>query len=231
MIVSVHQPQYLPWLGYFDKIDRADLFVLLDTVQYKKNEYQNRNRIRSATGWQWLTVPVKYRFPQRIYEVTVNNDANWAHKHRQALLSNYAKAPHFDTFFPAYEEFLSQPWDRLTDLNTRTVHLLMEHLGIHTPVRSANEWHLSEDPTGRLVDICLQSGADTYLSGAGGREYLDLDQFKKADIRVVFQEYEHPVYPQLFGAFEPYMSAGDLLFNAGPDSLDILRSGGQETCL
>ena len=85
MIVAVHQPQYLPWLGYFDKIDRADLFVTLETVQYKKNEFQNRNRIKTAQGWQWLTVPVRYRFPQRIDEVTVNDNVNWRHKHRQAL--------------------------------------------------------------------------------------------------------------------------------------------------
>ena len=93
MIVAVHQPQYLPWLGYFDKIDRADVFVLLDTVQYKKNEWQNRNRIKTAAGPQWLTVPVTYRFPQRIGEVAVNNRERWQHKQRQAILSNYRQGP------------------------------------------------------------------------------------------------------------------------------------------
>ena len=100
MIVAVHQPQYLPWLGYFDKIDRADVFVLLDTVQFKKNEWQNRNRIKTAAGPQWLTVPVTYRFPQRIAEVGVNNRERWQHKQRQAIVSNYRKAPFWESLAP-----------------------------------------------------------------------------------------------------------------------------------
>ena len=107
MIVAVHQPQYLPWLGYFDKIDRADVFVMLDTVQYKKNEWQNRNRIKTAAGPQWLTVPVTYRFPQRIDEVGVNNRERWQHRQRQALVSNYRKAPFWDGLAPFLEEVLT----------------------------------------------------------------------------------------------------------------------------
>jgi len=101
MIVAVHQPQYLPWLGYFAKIDRADVFVLLDTVQFKKNEWQNRNRIKTAQGWQWLTVPVTYRFPQRIDEVAVNNRDPWQHKQRQAVVSNYRKARWWESLAPS----------------------------------------------------------------------------------------------------------------------------------
>lgn len=225
MTVSVHQPQYLPWLGYFDKIDRSDRFVILDTVQYKKNEFQNRNKIKTAQGWQWLTVPVRYRFPQCICEVPINNDTNWRHKHRQALLTNYAKAAYFERFMPAFEGMLAQDWNHLHELNAQTVRILMDAFGIHTPVERAPDQGLSEDPTGRLVDICCRAGADTYLSGASGQGYLDLDQFEAAGIRVAFQDYDHPEYPQRFGAFEPYMSAVDLLFNCGPDSLEIIRSG------
>ena len=221
----MHQPQYLPWLGYFDKVDRADVFVLLGTVQYKKNEYQNRNRIKTAQGWQWLTVPVRYRFPQRIDEVTISNDVNWRNKHRQAIVSNYAQAPFFHDYSPFFDEICDTEWERLVDLSTRTVTALTSHLGITTPVRDAAEWELSDDPTGRLVDICRALDADTYLSGSGGREYLDLAQFSEAGVRVVFQNYRHPEYPQQFGPFEPHMSAVDLLLNCGPDSLDVLRAG------
>ena len=225
MIAAIHQPQYLPWLGYFDKIDRADVFVILDNVQFKKNEYQNRNRIKTAQGWQWLTVPVGYRFPQKISEVTVNNNTNWRHKHWQALVTNYARAACFADHAPAYEAFLGEDWGSLADLNTRTVRDLVTTLGITTPLRVASDWDLPEDPTGRLVRICVETGADTYLSGAGGQDYLDLRQFETAGIDVLFQEYSHPEYPQQFGSFEPYMSAVDLLFNCGPDSLGIIRSG------
>ena len=225
MIVAVHQPQYLPWLGYFDKIDRADLFVTLETVQYKKNEFQNRNRIKTAQGWQWLTVPVRYHFPQRIDEVTVNDSVNWRHKHRQALISNYTRAPYFEAHMPAFDGLYDETWEQLAELNVRTILGLMERFGIETPLRSAAEWELSDDPTGRLVDICRKTGADAYLSGAGGQDYLDLPRFEAAGIRVVFQDYRHPHYPQRFGGFEPYMSGIDLLFNCGSDSLSILRSG------
>jgi len=225
VIVAVHQPQYLPWLGYFDKVDRADLFVVLDTVQFKKNEFQNRNRIKTTAGWQWLTVPVHYRFPQTIREVTVNADVNWRHKHRQAIVTNYSKTPYFEASMPFFDGLYRRDWGRLSDLNVCTVLGLMERFGIATPVCNADAWDLSDDPTGRLVDICRKAGARTYLSGAGGRDYLDLAQFEAAGVEVVFQDYRHPEYPQQFGPFEPFMSAADLLFNCGPDSLQVIRSG------
>ena len=215
----------MPWLGYFDKIDRADVFIILDNVQFKKNEYQNRNRIKTAQGWQWLTVPVRYRFPQKICEVTVNNETSWRHKHHQALVTNYARADYFADHAPAFEALLAEEWESLADLNTRTVHDLTAAFGISTPLRMASDWNLPDDPTGRLVSICAEAGANTYLSGAGGQDYLDLSQFETAGIKVAFQEYGHPEYPQQFGAFEPFMSAMDLLYNCGPDSLEIIRSG------
>jgi hypothetical protein len=225
MIVSVHQPQYMPWLGYFDKIDRSDLFVFLDTVQYKKNEFQNRNRIKNDKGWQWLTVPVGYRFPQKIDEVTVNENMPWRHKHRQALITNYGKAPYFEACFSDIEGILENSWSQLTELNVKTVEAILNQLGIKTSRKHAGEWQLDQNPTGRLVDICLKSGADTYLSGAGGQNYLDLDQFETEGISVIFQDFEHPQYTQQFGDFEPFMSTLDLLFNCGTESLNVIRKG------
>ena len=222
MIVAVHQPQYLPWLGYFEKIARADRFVMLDIVQFKKNEFQNRNKIKTAQGWQWLTVPVRFKFPMTIAEVPINNDTNWRNKHLQALISNYTKTPFFKDYRVQFKSLLEQEWHMLTDINRATIDLIVQALGITTPLDDPSKWSLSNDPTGRLVDICKHLNADTYLAGAGGHDYMDLAQFDQAGIRVEFQSFTHPTYTQNFGTFEPYMSAIDLLFNHGPESLNIL---------
>lgn len=224
MIVAVHQPQYLPWLGYFDKIARADVFVLLDTVQFKKNEWQNRNRIKTASGPQWLTVPVLYRYPQLIREVEINNRERWQHKQRQALLSNYRKAPYWGVLEPFFAEVFSRPWGTISELNIAVVKGLAGILGIDTPLFVASELPpFPEDPDERLIAITKHFGADTYLAGKGGHDYMDLEKYAAANVRVVFQDYRHPSYRQLFGEFEPYQSVIDLIYNEGPDSLSILR--------
>jgi hypothetical protein len=224
MIVAAHQPQYLPWLGYFDKIDRADVFVLLEDVQYKKNEWQNRNKIKTARGWQWLTVPVMYRHPQSINEVRINNTVRWQHKHRQAIVTHYGKAPFYDSMKDFFEETFSRPWQRISELNIHLVRSLADLLGIKTPLYVASELgEFPEHSDERLVAIAKHFGADTYLAGNGGRQYMDLTRYGENGIAVVFQDYEHPRYEQLFGPFEPFMSVIDLLLNHGDRSLDILR--------
>lgn len=226
MICAVHQPQYLPWLGYFDKIDRADVFVLLDTVQYKKNEWQNRNRIKTATGPQWVTVPVLYRFGQLIREVEINNKERWQHKHRQALVTNYARAPYRDLLNPLLKEILEQPWEKIAPLNIMVVRRLCELIGIKTPIYVASELgNFPEDPDERLISITKYFGADTYLAGSGGRSYMNLEAYKSAGVKVIFQDFHHPVYRQLFSEeFESHLSVIDLIFNHGPRSLEIIRS-------
>ena len=224
MIVSVHQPQYLPWLGYFDKIRRADFFVLLDNVQFKKNEWQNRNRIKTAQGWQWLTVPVKYKFPQLINEVIINNTVKWQHKQRQAILSNYKKAPCYHYLDAFFDEIFSRSWRSIAQLNIRVVTMLTKILGIDTPLFVASEiGEFPNDPDERLIAITEHFKADAYLAGSGGRQYMGLVKFRERGIEVLFQDYKHPVYDQLFGEFVPYMSAIDLILNHGENSLSILR--------
>jgi hypothetical protein len=165
-VVAIHQPQYLPWLGYFDKLDRCDVFCLLDTVQYKKNEFQNRNRIKTVDGWQWLTVPVTYRFPQRIYEVGVNQTVDWQRKHLQALKTNYSKAPHFGTYIARFEEFYQQSYEMLADANVACIRLLMDLLGLKSKVVLSSSLQVqTEDPTLRLVEICpfpAETGPNTW---------------------------------------------------------------------
>ena len=227
MIVSVHQPQYLPWLGYFDKIARCDTFIFLDNVQFKKNEWQNRNKIKTDKKYQWLSVPVIHRFGQKIHEVEINNTVRWGKKHLHALVTNYSKAPFFKEHLDFLAKTYDQEWKRLVDINLHLIRYLVRTLGIwNKKFLLASDYQSREGPTERLVDLCKQVDAGVYLSGQDGAKYLDLDEFKREGIQVIFQNYKHPLYPQLFGDFEPYLSIVDLLFNCGPESLSILSKGG-----
>ena len=221
MIVAVHQPQYLPWLGYFDKIRRADIFCYLDNVQYKKNDWQNRNRIKTSRGWQWLTVPVRFQFPEKICEVKIDPTVKWRKKHLQALVRNYHRAPFFKQYIDVYEQIYSEDWESVSELNIESIERLKDALGLgQKPAIKASQLELPEDPTGRLIDICKEVKADTYLSGQDGIKYMDLDRFKENGIKVVIQDFKHPVYPQMFDEFQSLMSVVDLLFNCGPESLN-----------
>lgn len=227
MLLAIHQPHYLPWLGYMDKLRRCDVFVFLDNVQFEKNGWQNRNRIKTAQGWQWLTVPVLYRHPMRIEEVPINNKVDWRRKHLMALVTNYSKAPFFKEYLPALEEVLSRPWELLADLNIAISLALMKALGLERRTVRASSFPCRDEPTQRLIDLCLALGAESYLSGPQGRGYMDLGKFEEAGVRVIFQDFRHPVYPQLYGEFIPGLSAVDLLFNCGPESLAILADEGE----
>ncbi|MDY6853499.1 MAG: WbqC family protein [Thermodesulfobacteriota bacterium] len=223
MIVTIHQPQYLPWLGYFDKIDKADIFVILDNVQYKKNEWQNRNRIKIANGWQWLSVPVLYKFPQKINQVRINNGIDWRRKHLNALSINYGKSLYLNMYRSFLEDVFLKKWEYLVDINIYCIEFFIKTIGIDTKLLLASKLKLRADPTHRLIDICKEVEADTYLAGKDGGNYMDIESFEKENINVLFQEFQHPIYNQLFGKFEPNMSVIDLLLNYGKESLNIIR--------
>ena len=223
MRVAIHQPQYLPWLGYLDKLDRADVFVLLDTVQFKKNEWQNRNRIRTAQGWQYLTVPVLHEFPQRLDQVRINNQTDWRRKHVQALETHYGKAPHYGRYAPLFLELLARDWERLSLLNEAVLSALAGAFGITTPIVRASQFEAREEQTGRLVDLCKAVGADCYLAGAGGRGYMNLEGFQAGGIAVEFQDFMSPEYAQVYRPFVAGLSAVDLLFNCGGEGFRYVR--------
>jgi hypothetical protein len=226
MRVAIHQPQYLPWLGYLDKIARADLFVSLDSVQFKKNEWQNRNRIRTARGWQWVTVPVLHDFGQRIKDVRINQTTDWRAKHLKALEMHYAQAAHREPVLAGLRAIYQRPWDRLSDLNLAVIRWLLGEFGIKTPVRLSSDMQLPEEPTERLIAICRTVGATSYLAGAGARDYMDFKKFEKAGIPVDVQEFHHPVYRQCYEPFEPGLSAIDLLLTCGGQSFHSLCGTG-----
>jgi hypothetical protein len=221
LIVAIHQPQYLPWLGYFDKIRQADIFCYLDSVQYKKNDWQNRNRIKTSQGWQWLTVPVHFQFPEKISEVKINTTVNWRKKHLQALVTNYRRAPYFEKYIEVFGQVYSEDWVSVSELNIRFIERLVDALGMsQKPAVKSSQLALREDPTDRLIDVCRELEADTYLAGQDGTKYMDLERFKENGIGVIIQDFKHPEYPQMFDGFQSHMSVVDLLFNCGPASLD-----------
>jgi len=223
MIVSVHQPQYLPWLGYFHKIYNSDAFVFLDNVQYKDREYQNRNRIRTRKGWSWLTVPVSHEgsYPN-IADVFIDNSQGWRDRHWKTLHMNYAKAGSFDKYADFFEGVYKEDWKRLIDLNMHIVRNVNDFLGIKKDIYLESRLDIKTAQTQRIIDICKALKADTYLSGIGGREYLEAELFESSGLRLVYQEFEHPRYAQQYEPFVPYMSIVDLLFNHGERSLNIL---------
>jgi hypothetical protein len=223
--VAIHQPQYLPWLGYLDKLDAADVFIVLDTVQYRKHEWQNRNRIRSTNGWQWLTVPVVDRFPERIDRVEISRSTDWARKHARALQHCYGKSPFWPAMAADVLALLERPWTLLRDLNLAVLDLLARHLGIATPRVLASTLPAREEPSDRLIDLCRAVGGTEYLSGREGPGYMDLDRFRAAGIGVQVQAYRHPEYRQFGTPFVSHLSVIDLLANCGPESLSVLRSG------
>ena len=230
MKVAIHQPHYLPWLGYFAKWAAADRFIFLDTVQYEKNGWQNRNRIKTAGGPRWLTVPVHVHLGTSIRDVTIDTTQQWRERHRHAIEQAYAKAPHLGRYHEPLVAFYRQEWDRLAPLAVASSRWLAEALGVATPVVLASELEVEEsgpgnDATARLVALCRAVGADTYLAGQDGARYMDTGRFAAAGIAVQAQRYEHPVYAQLNGEFAPFLSALDLLLMHGDEALAILCGG------
>ena len=224
MRVAIHQPQFMPWLGYLDKIDQADLFVVLDSVQFKKNEWQNRNRIRTAQGWQWITVPVLHKFGQRLDEVRINQQRDWQGRHLRALEMHYGRAPHRDQYLKGLREIYQHSWDRLKDVNLAVIQWLLDAFGIKTPLRLASQMHLRNEPTDRLIDICRTVGARQYLVGPGAANYMDRTRFDASGVRLEEQHFQHPIYPQCYEPFVPGMAAIDLLLTCGDEAISRLRA-------
>ena len=224
MILAAHQPQFIPWLGYFDKMLHCDLFVLLDDVQFKKNEWQNRNKIWSREGGQWLTVPVLHVFPSEIRAVKINNTAAWKHKHVATLTQTYSHAAAFERSWEPWRKMYDQERASMLEINLYSIEELRKALGVTTPLKLSSGLGVEGRSTERLVALCRKAGADTYLAGAGGKDYMDMKLFEAAGIKVAFQDYPHPVYSQFGGSSVSHLSALDAVFHHGADAAKILRS-------
>jgi WbqC-like protein len=223
MLVGIHQPHYLPWLRYFEKIAHCDTFIVLDTVQFSKNGWQNRNKIKSPAGATLLTAPVRASLDQALYEVRLDTNAPWLKKHHRSIEQNYRKAPHFAEHQAFLKEVYSREWSHLAELNRCMLEYFVKALGIDTPIAYASELDVPGAATERLVNLVKAVGGDAYYSGAFALEaYLDAATLEAAGIRLELQKWQAPEYPQLHGAFIPDLSIVDLLMNCGPASLEVI---------
>ena len=228
MRVAIHQPNYLPYLGFFHKIYLSDIFVILDTVQFIKSgplAWMNRNKIRTARGWIWLSVPVltKGKFPVTIKEALVDNTQDWRRKHLHSIYYNYNKGRYFDTYAKFFEGLFKKEWERLSSLNEEIIEYLLKQLDISVKIVKASELGAEGGGTDLLVNICKQIGADGYIYGKHGEDYMELEKFKQNGIKLIPQDFKHPRYNQLYEPFIEDMSVIDLLFNEGKNSINVLR--------
>ena len=212
---AICQPHYLPWLGYFEMIERVDIFVFLDDVQFMHGGWQNRDKIKTRDGVRWLTVPIakKNKFGQLICETMINESTDWRNKHIKTIEGNYKKSPNFERVFEKLRDIYAKKQTLLIELNMDLLQCFAEEFGITTPFVFASEYQIKSNSTQRLIELIKAVNGTTYLSGTGARDYMDNELFRKSGIELIFQEYTPPVYPQLHGDFVAGLSCLDFAMN------------------
>ncbi len=223
----IMQPTYLPWVGYFDLIAQSQVFIFGDSVQFEKQSWQQRNRIRTARGLEWLTVPVLKRHDQLIREVEIIQSKRFPGHHLRVLQMNYKRSPYFDRYFPELSKIIASDNKSLSKLNIQIIKWLASAMGIDANFVNSSDLENIGKRTSLAVNLCRQVDANLYLSPIGAKEYLALEhqKFAAAGIEVSLHNYKHPEYTQLYEPFIPYASVIDLLFNEGDRSLEIICSG------
>ena len=223
--ISIHQPVYLPWLGFFEKVISSEKFVFLDDVQFEKNGFQNRNKIRTYDGEMWLTVPVKVKSQTLLKDVKINYSVDWINKHKKSIIQNYKKAEFFDNYWLDLEKIYDEKYEYLVELNIEIIKFLFNKLKIKTKTLFSSELDISDKGSNRILEICKNLNADRYISGISGKKYLLIDDFERQKIKLEFQNFQHPTYEQVFDPFYPNMAMIDLLFNEGDNALKIIKKG------
>ena len=215
MIISIHQPAYLPWLGYFDKINRSDIFIYLDTVQLEKNSFTCRNKIKTSQGSTWLTIPLitKGHTANSIRDIRIDNSQNWKKKHLKNIFFNYKKAEFFDELYPKIEFLFGEDFDLFSDLAYHHMVFWLNEFNIQTKIVKSSTLDIETKKSDLVLDLCSNFNATKYLSGALGKDYLDESSFDQHQIELEYQNYSHPVYQQLNGEFLPYMGIVDFWMN------------------
>jgi hypothetical protein len=227
--VVIHQPDFLPWLGYFHRLLKADLFIALDHVQFvtgTSRSWTHRDMIKTPQGAKWLSLRVqKAPFGTPIRDVLLAPGADWRRDNLNMVRENYRKSPYFDEVFPRLEQLYAQPGETMAEMNLASLDLLEDMLNVKTPRLISSQMSPQGASTPMLVDLLKKAGATRYISGQGARAYLETDLFEKAEIELVWQDFRHPVYPQAHGAFIPMLSSIDALFNCGLDGTRKLLRG------
>lgn len=222
--VAILQSNYIPWKGYFDMIAAVDEFIIYDDMQYTKNDWRNRNRIKTPNGLEWLTIPTGQNINRRIRDVELA-PGNWQAKHWKSLMANYAKAPCWHEVARWLQPlYLDHQHRNLSELNVLLIQAVCDYLGITTRISRSWDYTLGEGKTERLVDLCRQAGATHYVSGPAARDYIDERQFADNAITLSWFDYDgYPTYPQQWGEFSHAVSILDLLFNCGPRAAHYMR--------
>jgi len=227
-ILTAHQTAYLPYCGLIHKIALADTFCMFDCVQRSGEDWERRNRIKGPNGEFWLTVPLKskgYR-GKKLHELEIDNTQRWRDKHRKSIIGAYQKAKYFSEYMPFFNELYSMEFQYLCELNEYFLKWVLELLKINIEYCRASDLHFEGQKSDLVLDMCRQLDADMYIFGSQGANYADVRAFERAGIKLYFQEYIHPVYPQLWGAYVPYMSVVDLLMNVGAEQAkEIIMCG------
>jgi WbqC-like protein family len=223
--IAISQSNYIPWKGYFDLINTVDEFVLYDDMQYTKEDWRNRNKIKTKEGSQWLTIAVKAKFLQKINETKIS-DPKWGNKHWGSIYHNYCKAPFFNTYKDIFENlYRNSKEELLSKVNFSFIKAICEILDIKTEIIWSDMFELLPDRNERLIDICNKREATQYYSGPAAKSYLDIPLFEKQNISVNFYDYSgYPGYQQLFGDFDHAVTILDLLFNEGPNASKFMKS-------
>jgi hypothetical protein len=218
MIVAGHQPNYLPWLGFFDKMKRADVFIIEDNVQFERQGFTSRNRVLTADGVRWLSVPVEHaNKPLPINQVRIANKGkpSWGRKHWLTLKHGYCKAPYWNDYASFFEETYEQEWRLLIDLNMHLIKGIMKFLSIDKPLILSSRLKARGKKTELIVAQCKEVGADIQLAGDGCHNYIDKELFKQEGIRLIFQNFRQPIYRQIGDGFVSNLSVVDYLFCNG----------------
>lgn len=220
--IAVLQPSYLPWLGYFEQMTQVDTFVFYDDVQYTKNDWRNRNRVRGQEGYLWLTIPSEGSTHLQIREVKIDPRSKWQDKHRKTLAQFYSGSPFFEEVSTLLEPLWQKEYRFLMDAAVDSVGLIAGYLDISPKIVFSSDLGVGGERNERLIGICEALGAREYYSGLAAESYLDRPLFREHGIEVAFQHYDHPLYPQRGEGFLSHLSAIDLLFNCGKNSRGIL---------
>ena len=224
MIVSIHQPEHLPYMGFFNKMARCDKYVILDDVQYTKNNFQNRNKIISKQSKElWLTVPVniKKHIQKEIKDMRIANISNWKKKYISTIEQTYSKHRYFNLYIDELKDLITQEHNFLIELNMSLIYFFRNIFNISTEMIFSSSLSINSTKTIRIVDICKKLNGTVYLSGNGAKQYLDETLFQENAIDLAYQNYEHPVYEAR--NFVPYLSSLDLIMNCGMESEKIVK--------
>ena len=215
-VAVISQPRYMPSLNYFHRMVLADQFIYLDNVQYTPRDWENRNKLKGPEGFSWLSIPVvRESRDQKIIDTKIDKEQNWPERHIKTIRHFYSRAPYYHEFFYLFEQVYNKNWVYLYDINEEIINIFCDIWDINCSFRRASEAGVGGTGEELLINLCKESGADVYLSGEMGGNYINRENWDKAELDLYFHDYIFPIYPQLFGDFIPWLSALDLLMNCG----------------